>query len=211
VPAEERELLRTVGRVVGWTEIDRDPAGAPLQPLAMAVDQGGGQVAPHPPERRPAHAILEARRARLRRQRRRGDRVAVQEQLVDRIVREAISVVRVGMAPREPEDALREEVAQGVSHLPPSALVDQAARQVTKDPVPRLRRLQQNRAAVGARVGLIRRRNNRLVEQLRKQYSPCGGIVRHDHASGSRNSLVTTSFLRHRGVRASARIDRFAN
>ena len=47
MPVEEGELLRAVGRVIGGVEVDRDPPGAPMEPLPMAVDHGRGEFAAH--------------------------------------------------------------------------------------------------------------------------------------------------------------------
>src|SRR5206468_4950081 len=63
----------------------------------------------------------------------RGERVSVdgitsEEELVDRVVREPITVVRIGMAAGESVDALRHQILKRVPHLPWLPIIDEASR-----------------------------------------------------------------------------------
>ena len=170
---EEGELLRAVGRIFGQVEIDRDPAHA-APPPPMLRDHGVGQCLAQPEQRAWRDRVLEPRQRRLRRQARAVDRVAVEQQLVDRILGQRVRVVGVGIAARQPEDALREQVVHRVPH---------AARRRAPSPDdggqpldqlrPPLGRFQQDRAAVRTRVGLIERRDEGLARTRSGKRTVC--------------------------------------
>ena len=84
-----------------------------------------GQLASHPIQCRARGAVLEPRNRRLRGQGSAGHRVAPEQQLVDGVVGEMVGVVAVGMAARDAEDPLVEQVRQRVPHLAGFAPVDQ--------------------------------------------------------------------------------------
>ncbi len=193
VPVEEGELLRAVGRVVGGVEIDRDPPGSPMEPPLMALDHIGGQFATHRIEGLHPDLVFEARDRRLRGKRVPVDRVAIEQELVNRIVREPIGVVRIGMAAGEPVDALRQQILERVSHFPSLTLVDEAPGEAIDQPVARFRGLEQDRAAIRARVGLIERRDEGFVEEVWEENSLWYGVVAQSKASVWEKARVATA------------------
>ena len=60
--------------------------------------------------------VLEARDRRLRGQAAAVDRIAPQQQFVDRIVGEPVAVIAVGMATRDRKDPLRHQIPDAVRH-----------------------------------------------------------------------------------------------
>ena len=117
--------------------------------------------------------VLEARDRRLRRQPAAVDGIAPQQQFVDRIVGEPVGVIAVGMATRDSEDALREQIADAVRHPRRRARIGNRRGQRGQQAELAIGRLEQNRAAVGTRVGLIKCRDQGAIGQVGKQNSLC--------------------------------------
>ena len=76
----------------------------------MAFDHTGRQLASHLIELGAADAVLESGNRRLRRQRRAVDRIAVEQQLLNRIVGQPVGVVRIGIPAGDAEDCLRKSI-----------------------------------------------------------------------------------------------------
>ena len=112
---EEGQLLRAVGLVFGDIEIDRDQPDA-ASAAAMPGNHRVGERVAHGEQHPRGGRVLEARDRRLRRQAAAVDRIAPQQQFVDRIVGEPVGVIAVGMATRDREDALRDQIADAVRH-----------------------------------------------------------------------------------------------
>ena len=98
VPVEEAELLLPVGGIVGRIEVDRDAAGAAPEPRAMVLDDEVGQPEARQVELLPPHGVLEPGERRLGRQVGASERIAVDQELVDRVLRQSGRVVAVGVA-----------------------------------------------------------------------------------------------------------------
>ena len=127
--------------------------------------------------------ILETRDRRLRGQGRAFDRVAPEEQFVNRIVRQSVRVIGIRIPAGEAEDPLRQQILERMPHLPWLTIVDQTARESVDQPVPALRGFQQNGAAVGARMWLIKRRDEGFVEEVWKENSLWYRVVAQAKAS----------------------------
>ena len=82
------------------------------QPMAMPLDERRRQLQPHPVERRPAHSVFEPGDRGLRGDWRAAHRIPPEQQLVDGVVGQMVGVVAVGMAARDPEDPLAEQIRQ---------------------------------------------------------------------------------------------------
>ena len=152
VPVEEGELLGAMGRVIGGVEIDRDPAGPPAEPPVMPLDHARRQVAPHRVELLDPDVVFKPRDRRLRREGVARHRVTTEQQLVNGVVGEAVGIVGIGMAARDAEDPLGEQVPQRVPDLPGLPVINQTPGDPIDHVVARLRRLEQDGAAIGARV-----------------------------------------------------------
>ena len=109
---EEPVLLVDVQRTVGGIEIDGDEPNALAQALAVKGQHGVGQRRPQPIEIGPPHGVLEPRQRRLRPRRRALERIALEQQLVDRIVDQPRGVVAVRVATGQPEDALAQQIPE---------------------------------------------------------------------------------------------------
>ena len=119
---EEGQLLRAVGLVLGDIEIDRDQPDAAAA-AAMPRNHRVGERVAHGEQHPRGGRVLEARDRRLRRQAAAVDRIAPQQQFVDRIVGEPVGIIAVGMAARDREDPLREQIADAVRHARRSARI----------------------------------------------------------------------------------------
>ena len=183
MPVEEGELLGAVRRVVGRIQVDRDPPRPPVQPALMPLDDPHRQLASQLVEGGPADAVLEPRDRRLRGQRLAGDWVPPQQQLVDRVVGEVVGVVAIGMTAGNAEDPLAEQLRQRVPDLPGLPSVHQTPGETRHQPIHALRRLEQDGAAIGTRVPAVERRDEGLVEEIRKEDSLWYRIGRHVRAS----------------------------
>jgi len=113
-------------------------------------------------EIRPRHGVLEARQSRLRAQGRAVERIALEQQLVDRVVGQLGRVVAVGVAARQAEHALTDQVAESMGDLAGLPTVADGAGQPHRQAQPVVDRLHQDGAAVGTGVRLIEAGNDRL-------------------------------------------------
>lgn len=186
---EEGELLRAVRGILGEVEIDRDPPrlGAPS---AMLRDDGIGQRLAQAEQRARRDRILEAREGGLRRQARAVDRIAIQQQLVDGVVGQGVRVIRVGVPAREAEDALREEIPHGMAHAGRVPSVAQDARQRVDQAQATVRGLEQDRAAVRTRVGLVEGGDEGLGNEIREENRLCyRGVVQQRRLRVAKGTL----------------------
>ena len=102
-------------RILGDVEVDRH-APHPACPALMARDHRVGQRLAHRIQRPRRDRILEARHGGLRGEPSAGDRVAIEEELLDRILRQSVGIIGIGIAARDPEDPLGEHVGPRVGH-----------------------------------------------------------------------------------------------
>jgi len=175
-PVEEGELLPAVGLVFGDIKIDgNQPDTAPS--ATMPRDHGIGERVTHPQQHPGGGRVLEARNRRLRRQPAAVDRIAPQQQFVDRIVGEPVGVIAVRMATGDRVDALREQIADAVRHPRRRARIRNRRGQCGQQAELAIGRLEQDRAPVGTRVGLIKRRDQGPIEEVGKQNSLCYRVV----------------------------------
>ena len=172
-----------MGRVIGGVEIDRDPAGPPAEPPVMPLDHARRQVAPHRVELLDPDVVFKPRDRRLRREGVARHRVTTEQQLVNGVVGEAVGIVGIGMAARDAEDPLGEQVPQRVPDLPGLPVINQTPGDPIDHVVARLRRLEQDGAAIGARVRLIERGDEGFIKQVRKEHSLWYRVVLHASAS----------------------------
>jgi hypothetical protein len=168
-------------------------AARPLPPPALLLDYGIGQHVRHVAQLRPAHRVLEPRQGRLRGQGRPGDRIALDQQLVDRVVGQARGVVAVGVATHQPEDALADQLEGLMPDLARLALVDQTAGQLLGQSQVGIDALQQNRATVRTGVRLVEAGHDRL----RKSLAPEGDLG-YTGCSHRASSFVCGRASRHR-------------
>ena len=117
--------------------------------------------------------MLEARNGRLRGQAAAVDRVAPQQQSVDRIVGESVAVIAIGVATRNREDPMRDRIADAVGHPRRRARIGDRRGQGRQQAEVSVGRLEQDRATVRTRVGLIKARPYGAIDQVRKQNRLC--------------------------------------
>ncbi len=94
-----------------------------------------------------------------------------QQQLVDRIVGEVVGVLAIGMTAGNAEVPLAEQRRQRVPDLPERPPVHQTLGETRHQPIHALRRLEQDSATIGTRVLAVERRDEGLVEEIRKEDS----------------------------------------
>ena len=89
MPVEEAELLLPMGGIVGRIQVDRDAAGPAPEPRPMVLDDQIGQPDARQIERLPPDGVLEPGERRLGGQVGAGERIALEQELVHRVVRPA--------------------------------------------------------------------------------------------------------------------------
>lgn len=146
----------------------------------------------------------------------RGDRIPVhritpEQQFVNRVVGESIGVVRIGMAASEPVDALRQRILKRMPHVPRLSIIDEASGEAIDQLVPRFRRFQHHRTAVGARVRLIERRDEGFVEEVGEEDSLWYRVVAQSKASVVGKSSCGNGFVPCGGFCVSIEIGPFVN
>jgi hypothetical protein len=147
----------------------------------------------------------------LRGERITGDRVTAEQQFVNRVVGEPIGVVRIGMAAREAEDPLRQQIGQRMLHLARLPLVGEASGQPVDQSIPPFGRLQQDRTAVGTRVRLVEGRHERAITEVGKENSLWYRVGAQRERLRCRTSASTQRLVRRGGVCVSAEIGSFVN
>ena len=108
---------------------------------------------------------------------------------MDRVVGEVVGVLAIGMTAGNADDPLAEQLRQRVPDLPGLPPVDQTAGKARHQSVQPLRRLAQNRAAIGTRVLAVERRDEGRVEEIWKEDSLWYRIGRHARASVAGNCM----------------------
>src|SRR2546426_1057876 len=133
---------------------------------------------PRTPRVAAPHGVLEPRQGRLRPQARAVERIAVEQQLVDRVVDQPRGVVAVGVATGQPEDALPQQIPERVRHLAGLATVADGSGLAPGQTEPIVDRLQQNGAAVGTGLRLVEPGDDRLRNPVDPEgavrYTGCG-------------------------------------
>src|SRR6516164_10226102 len=115
------------------------------------------------------------------------------------------------MATSEPEDALREQIAERVLDFPRLPIIHETAREPVDQSVARFRGFEQHRAAIGARIGLIERRDEGFVEEVREENSLWYRVAVQRKRLRCRKSSVAQQVLRRGGVCVSPEIGPFTN
>ena len=156
---EEGQLLGAVGLVLGGIQIDRDQPDA-ASAAAMPGNHRVGERVAHGEQHPRGRGVLEARDRRLRGQAAAVNRIAPQQQFVDRILGEPVAVIAIGMAARDREDALGDQIPDAVRHAPRIARIGDGRREGRQQTEVSVGRLQQDRPAVRTRVRLIKGRRS---------------------------------------------------
>ena len=110
-----------------------------------------------------------------------------------------VGVVVVGMAARDAEDPLAEQIRKRVSNLPRCAPVSQAAGERLDEAVYPLGRLEQDGAAIGTRLLLLEGRDQGLLEQVREEDSLWYRVGCHAGASVVAQVVADTALVPHGG------------
>jgi hypothetical protein len=174
VAVEERELLLAMGGVVRRIEIDRDAPGAAAKGGAVLPDHEVCQRVPQPGQRQRAKRILEPRQRRLRRQGGTGERIAIEQEFVDRVVGQPGGVVAIRIAADQPENALAYQVDQLVLDFARLPAIPQAARHRIGHPELPIDGLEQDRTPIGTGVGDVELHDHiRLEREADLRYTVC--------------------------------------
>ena len=143
----------------------------------MVGDDRPGQPVPHADQIAPADAVLEAREGRLRAERRPGQRLAVEDQLVQRVVGEPGGVVAIEIARGQAKDPLPDQVQDRVRDLPRLPRIRQAPGHGLRQAQPLVHGLEQHQPPVRAGVGHVEPRHDRrpktLVSEGQLGYTVC--------------------------------------
>jgi hypothetical protein len=98
------------------------------------------------------------------------------------------------MAAGEAEDALRQQILERVPDFPRLPIIDEAAGEAIDQSVARVRGFEQDRAAIRARVLLIKRRDEGFVKEIREENSLWYRLCVQRNASVVRKNCVATAF-----------------
>ena len=174
-----RTLVKTVPRV---SQRVLPSATRPRQPTPVSLDHRIRQPVGHAIQVGRLQPVLEARQRRLRGQRLSMDRIPTQQQLVHRILCQLARVIGVGVAQRDREDSLLQQLLERVRHLPRLPRILQAFRQRLRQPEPLVDALEQHAAPIRDAVLLAKLHGDRLRSQVGKTNTLCGRIVTHEEA-----------------------------
>lgn len=194
VAVEERELLGTVGRVVGRIQIDGDPATLPAQSEAVMIDDRVQQGQPEPDEISAAEPVLKPGDRRLGSDVVTGNRIAVQEELVDGITGQPGGIVAIRVTAGQTVDPLAEEFAQGMGNLAGLAVVGQHGGETIDQPDLPVRSLQEKRTTVRTGVGLVKEGVDWLGKNGLEKDTLCRGRLHGQKASVRLKDVSTTPF-----------------
>jgi hypothetical protein len=178
VTVEEGHLLSAVRRIVRGVEVDRDPLDRALQAPAMPLDHGIGERHTHAIQIRPIERVLEARERGLRGQVFTPDRIATTQQLLNGVGAQSPGIVTIRITAGDGIQPLAHQVPDRVLDLARLASIIDAADQCLGQPEPSIAGLQQERAAVGTGMVLVKFGDDRLVRQIRKQNTlSCANLI----------------------------------
>ena len=178
-----------MGRILGGVEIDRHPADPSAEPAVMPVEHAGRQRAPHREELVTPHVVFKARDRGLRGEGLAEDRISPEQQFMNGIVGEAVGIVAIGMAARDAEDPLAQQIRQRMPNLAGLPVVDQTLGEPLDHAILTLRGFEQDRTAIGAPVLLIEGGDEGLVEEIWEEDSLWYRVGRHASASVVAKSL----------------------
>jgi hypothetical protein len=130
---------------------------------------------------------------------------------VHRVVGQAIGIVRIRVAARDSENALGQQILERVPHFPRLPILDQASGEAIDQAIARFRGLEQHRAAVGARVGLIEGRDEGFVEEVWEENSLWYRVIAQSKASVVGKSSCGNGFVPCGGFCVSTEIGPFVN
>ena len=112
-----------------------------------------------------------------------------------RNVGESVRIIAVGMATRDREDALRDQIPDPVRHPLRRAGVGDRRRERGQQADPAVGGVEQDRAAVRTRVGLIKGGHQGTIGQVRKQNSLCYcRLVQRRRLPGKKARVVTALY-----------------
>ena len=131
------------------------PPRPTLEPRAMVLDDQVREGHARQIQRGPAHGVLEAGERRLGGQGRPGERIALEQELVDGVLGQPRAVVAIGVAAGDPEDALLHQLAQRVLDLAGLPPIGQAGRQPSSQPQAVVEGLEQHGPPIRAGVSLV--------------------------------------------------------
>ena len=140
-----------------------------------------------------------------------GDGITTEQERMNRVIRKPVGVIGIGIAAGEAEDPMGQQVTQRMLHLPRLPIVHEAAREPIDQSVPAFRRLQQDGAAIGARLRLVERRDEGLGEEVGKENSLWYRVVAQSKASVVGKSSSVNGFVPCGGFCVSTEIGPFVN
>jgi hypothetical protein len=165
----------------------------------MPLDHRVGERHTHSVQIRPIERVLKARERRLRGQVLALDRIATTEQLLNGVRPQSPGIVAIRITAGDGIEPLAHQVPDGVPDLARLARVSDAADQCLGQSESPIARLQQDRAAVGTGMVLVKFGDDWLVCQIRKQNTLSCAIVIHAKAFFVRRNACGKGFLSRSG------------
>ena len=164
-------------------QVEGDELGAAMQPVAMALHHTIGQRFAHPVKLFAVGSILETADRRLRGQVLAFNGIAPDQHLVHGVFGQPRRIIGVGITTGNTEDALPQQLLGFMVNFACLTLVFQAACQRLSQLNPPVGSLQEDRAAIGTPLPLVKLHNYRLRKNIGKQKTRCGAILGQPKAS----------------------------
>ena len=125
-----------------------------------------------------------------------GQGIAIEELLVDGVVRQRVGVIGVRMATRDPEDPLRQQIAQGVVDPRWVPRIGEDGRESINQPHASIDPLEQHGASIGTGVGLIEAPLERPERLILKQQRLCYCRGHHGRLRCTFRLFITPKYTR---------------
>ena len=199
MPVEETELLSAMSRVIGWIQIDCNAACFAVQPLGVVFDHNIGQAFGNAKQVLGIDGVLEAGQCGLRPEALPVNRVALEQQLLNRIVGQGIRIITVRIAGCNAVYALAEKIQITVNNLPGLSCVAHEIVETFGQREIVIYSFEKNGAAIGIAVWLIEGDCNGFVKFFSEKYRLCGKLSHREAFAFVFNLIALKYLYEHKG------------
>ena len=191
---EETELLGTVGGIVGRVQINSNALTLFPRRRAWRSITTSASSSSHAEEFFRRWSIFKARKCRLGTQTLTIDRIAVEQEFLDGIVGQGVSVIAVGISGSNSVDPLSEKITAAMDDLSRLSAVADTPGEALGERQLIIDRLQKNGTTIRAAVGLIKR-NGDGFEKIFSKKNRLYGNLSHQRASVCVCYLIGLKYL----------------
>src|SRR6266403_310043 len=166
---EESQLLRPVSRVICWIKIHSDSLYPATEPLAVSFDNALGQCFTHPIQICSTRRVLKTRQRRLRGECRAAQRVASDQKLLNRILRQPSRIITIRIPTGNAIQSLAYQIPDRVLDFARLPCIHDATRQPLRQAQSLVTGFQQDGPTIGTAVALVELHHHRTARQVWKQ------------------------------------------